>query len=127
MLHGAQSQWHQLGTFLKVDVQSIDEGMQCSKLMIQMLKKWINTKGEAATVQAIIDALESPTISNNALAKRIKNDREVQTTFNYRPPGMPEGTMVYAEACRLLEQRYNFLLLLKILHYVIQMLTNQLE
>ena len=94
MLHGAQSQWHQLGTFLKVDVQSIDEGMQCSKLMIQMLKKWINTKGEAATVQAIIDALESPTISNNALAKRIKNDREVQTTFNYQPPGLPEGTIV---------------------------------
>ena len=92
MLHEAQSEWHQLGTFLKVDVQSIDNGIKCNKLMNQMIMKWIADKGEAATVQAIVDALESSVISNNALAKRIKNNKEVQTTYNYEPPAMSEGT-----------------------------------
>ena len=47
MLHDVQSQWHQLGTFLKV--QNIDRSTRC------------NTSGYAlATIKAIVDALESP-------------------------------------------------------------------
>ena len=49
MLHDVQSQWHQLGTFLKVNVQNIDRSTRCNTLMTEMLKKWIRTKGKKAT------------------------------------------------------------------------------
>ena len=98
MLHGVQSEWHQLGTFLRVDVQNIDKSTRCNTLMTQMLRKWITTKGDAATIQAIVDALESPIIANNRLAGIIKNNDEVKETYNYVPPPMAEG-MISCTIC----------------------------
>ena len=106
MLHDVQSQWHQLGTFLKVNVQNIDRSTRCNTLMTEMLKKWIRTKGKKATIKAIVDALESPIIANNRLAGIIKNSKEVKKTYKYVPPPMAEGKNSFAMHKQLHDHYY---------------------
>ena len=93
LLEDVQSRWKQLGTFLNVKTQNIDRGAKCCDLMLETFQKWIDeTKTEERTIVAIIKALESGVIGNNSLAKKIREDPEIQTIYGYQPP--PTGRYV---------------------------------
>ena len=93
LLEDVLADWEVLGTFLGVNTQAINSSVKCNKLMLLTIKKWINeAKKEKRTIYAIIKALESGVIGNHRLAKKIREDPEIQRIYGYQPP--PTGRYV---------------------------------
>ena len=82
-----QKDWMMLGTFLGVEIETIDNTIKCSKLMLYIIQKWITeSEKEKVTIDAIIKALESGVMGNNRLAKKIREDPEIKRVYGYKPP-----------------------------------------
>lgn len=63
------------------------ENMTPRKCTVLMLEAWIAEKGEQATIQDILKALESPTIANPALSHRLqKENKFIQKMLKRKPP-----------------------------------------
>lgn len=84
--------WSMLGIFMGIpadQITSIEGTVVFTNVVDRMLLEWIQVKGDQATMQKIITALENPfftvsqkSISNlKAMAKRLREDRQIQETF----------------------------------------------
>ena len=79
LLEDVQPEWLMLGTFLGVNTQIIDKSTKSNKLMLLTILKWItDTDSSKVTIDKIIEVLESGVIGNNRLAKKIREDTEIQ-------------------------------------------------
>ena len=81
LLNDIVADWWNLAIQLDVDARKIDQSIPCNVCMDEMIKRWLQTTKEKATIAAIIKALESPTIENNRLAHRIRMDPEIRSTY----------------------------------------------
>ena len=69
-----------------VQLQTIEQQTPIANYTRTMLKSWIDEKAEQATIHKILEALESPTIANNALAKSLKENEQVQEMMKRKAP-----------------------------------------
>ena len=82
-------QWSTFCLFLGVKKPQLNKiEMQVStKIRTQnMLESWMAEKDKQATIMKILEALESPLIENNALAKRLREDKNVQEMLKRKAP-----------------------------------------
>ena len=81
MLNEMVPDWHRFGLFLGVsdtDLAKINQSKNVENCMDKML---LIFKGEEATMEAILDALDNPPINNRALTKRLRENKRIQKTF----------------------------------------------
>ena len=84
LLNEMAPDWHRFGLFLGIsdeDLAKIDQSVKVADCMDKMLLTWIRVKGEEATMEAILYALNNPPISNKALVKRLRENKRIQKTF----------------------------------------------
>ena len=86
LLNEMASNWPIFGLFLGVsdaDLAKIDQSRNVADCMDKMLLTWIKFKGEEATMEAILDALDNPPINNRALTERLRKNKRIQETFGW--------------------------------------------
>lgn len=70
-------EWSTFCLFLGVSdekLEYIEQSTSPKKCTQAMLAQWIKDKGEEATVHVILDALRSPVIGYNALARKLEEE-----------------------------------------------------
>ena len=81
LLSVAMGEWRLLAVFLDVDTSRIDVDVTVDECMTKMIKKWIQTKGDDATIDAITEALASDVIANRLLARKIRENPKIKKTY----------------------------------------------
>ena len=59
-----------------MEVGRTSGSVSCEQFMIEMFQQWIQTMVKDATIDVIVEALESCVMSNHSLARKIRDDPE---------------------------------------------------
>ena len=83
LLHDVAAEWRLLAIALEVDMKAgrTSRSVSCEQFMIEMFQQWIQTKGKDATIDVIVEALESCVMGNQSLAHKIRDDPEIKSTY----------------------------------------------
>ena len=87
-------QWSTFCLFLgvkKTQLNKIEKQVSTKICTQNMLETWMAEKDKQATIQKILEALESPLIENNALAKRLRENEKVQAMLKRKAPSSSTG------------------------------------
>lgn len=95
LLDDIKANWWELAIQLDVNGRKIAQIISGNVCMDEMIKIWLETTIEKATIAAIIKALESPAIGNNRLADKIRKNPEIRRTYY----GMNQWTVVKTHMC----------------------------
>lgn len=81
LLDDIKPDWWQLAIQLDVNGRKIAQITSGNVCMEQMIRIWLETTKEKATIAAIIKALESRTIGNCKLADKIRTNPKIRRTY----------------------------------------------
>ena len=85
LLHDVVAEWKLLATALDVDIEAgrTSGSVSCEHFMSEMTQHWIQTRGKDATIDVIVEALESCVMGNHSLGCKIRSqdDPEIQSTY----------------------------------------------
>ena len=87
-------QWSTFCLFLGVKKPQLNkiEMQVTTKVQAQnMLESWMNEKAEQATIQRLLEAVESPLIENRALGKRLRENEKVKEMMRRKAPPTKPG------------------------------------